>query len=74
MDGVEDTLSISANSQIIQQDLHEESFMIWRGVKLPIKPLKDILVFNRQLTSGKALVKKKNNDMISVLVVRSGNT
>ena len=74
MDGVEDTLSISANSQIIQQDLHEESFMIWRGVKLPIKPLKDILVFNRQLTSGKALVTKKNNDMISVLVVRSGNT
>ena len=74
MDGVEDTLSISANSQIIQQDLHEESFMIWRGVKLPIKPLKEILVFNRQLTSGKALVTKKNNDMISVLVVRSGNT
>jgi chemosensory pili system protein ChpA (sensor histidine kinase/response regulator) len=73
-DGVEDTLNISVNSQTIQQDLHKESFMIWRGFKLPIKPLKDILVFNRQLTSGKALVTKKNNDMISVLVVRSGNT
>ncbi|MFM6200285.1 MAG: chemotaxis protein CheA, partial [Dolichospermum sp.] len=73
MDGVEDTLSISAHSQIIQQDLHQELFMIWRGVKLPIKPLKDILVFNRQYHSGQALVTKQNNEF-SVIVVRSGNT
>jgi chemosensory pili system protein ChpA (sensor histidine kinase/response regulator) len=71
---VEDTLNIPANSQKIQQDINEESFIVWRGIKLPVKPLKDILVFNRQFGSGQALIMNRNNDMISVLVVRSGNT
>ena len=74
IDGVEDTLNIPANSQKIQQDINEESFIVWRGIKLPVKPLKDILVFNRQFGSGEALIMNRNNDMISVLVVRSGNT
>jgi chemosensory pili system protein ChpA (sensor histidine kinase/response regulator) len=74
IDGVEDTLNIPTNSPTIQPDIHGESFIVWRGVKLPIKSLKDILVFNRQFSSGQALVMKRNNDMISVLVVRSGNT
>ena len=72
-DGVEDTLNIPANSQTIQQDINGESFIVWRDTKLPFKPLKDILVFNRQFNFGKALVTKRNNDMISVVVVRSGN-
>jgi chemosensory pili system protein ChpA (sensor histidine kinase/response regulator) len=71
---VEDTLNIPANSQKIQQDINEESFIVWRGIKLPVKPLKDILVLNRQFGSGQALIMNRNNDMISVLVVRSGNT
>jgi chemosensory pili system protein ChpA (sensor histidine kinase/response regulator) len=74
IDGVEDTLNIPANSQKIQQDINEESFIVWRGIKLPVKPLKDILVLNRQFGSGQALIMNRNNDMISVLVVRSGNT
>ena len=74
MDGVEDTLNLPTNSPTIQPDINGESFIVWRGIKLPIKSLKDILVFNRQFSSSQALVMKRNNDITSVLVVRSGNT
>ncbi|WP_027404672.1 hybrid sensor histidine kinase/response regulator [Aphanizomenon flos-aquae] len=72
MDGVEDTLNIPSKN--IQQDADGESFIVWREIILPFKPLKDILVFNRQLSRGNIYGTKKNDDMISVIVIRSGNT
>ncbi|MBO1055373.1 MAG: response regulator [Dolichospermum sp. JUN01] len=72
MDGVEDTLSIAAKN--IQQDDEGQSFIVWRDINLPFQPLKDILVFNRQLTRGNVYGTKKDDDLISVIIVRSGNT
>ena len=72
MDGVEDTLSLPSKN--IQQDADGESFIVWREITLPFKPLKDILVFNRQLSRGNVYGTKKDDDTISVIVVRSGNT
>ena len=72
MDGVEDTLSIAAKN--IQQDDDGQSFIVWRDINLPFQPLKDILVFNRQLTRGNFYGTKKDDDLISVIIVRSGNT
>jgi chemosensory pili system protein ChpA (sensor histidine kinase/response regulator) len=72
MDGVEDTLSIAAKN--IQQDDDGQSFIVWRDINLPFQPLKDILVFNRQLTRENVYGTKKDDDLISVIIVRSGNT
>jgi chemosensory pili system protein ChpA (sensor histidine kinase/response regulator) len=72
MDGVEDTLSITAKN--IQQDAEGQSFIVWRDINLPFQPLKDILVFNRQLTRENVYGTKKDDDLISVIIVRSGNT
>ncbi|MBS9390934.1 MAG: response regulator [Dolichospermum sp. WA123] len=72
MDGVEDTLSIAAKN--IQQDAEGQSFIVWRDTILPFQPLKDILVFNRQLTRENVYGTKKDDDLISVIIVRSGNT
>jgi chemotaxis protein histidine kinase CheA/ActR/RegA family two-component response regulator len=72
MDGVEDTLNIPAKN--VQQDADGESFIVWRETTLPFKPLKEILVFNRQLSRGNVYGTKTDDDMISVIVVRSGNT
>ncbi|MDP5016267.1 MAG: chemotaxis protein CheA, partial [Dolichospermum sp.] len=72
MDGVEDTLDIPTKN--IQQDADGQSFIVWRDTILPFKPLKDILVFNRQLTRGNVYGVSRDDDTISVVVIRSGNT
>ncbi|MBE9250334.1 response regulator [Dolichospermum sp. LEGE 00240] len=72
MDGVEDTLNIPSKN--IQQGANGESFIVWREIILPFKPLKDILVFNRQLSRGNIYGTKKDDDIISLVIVRSGNT
>ena len=72
MDGVEDTLNIPAKN--VQKDADGESFIVWRETILPFKPLKEILVFNRQLNRGNVYGTKTDDDMISVIIVRSGNT
>jgi len=72
MDGVEDTLNIPTKD--IQQDIDGQSFIVWRDTVLPFQPLKEILVFNRLLTRGNVYGTQNDDDMISVIVVRSGNT
>ncbi|MFM7363126.1 MAG: response regulator [Cuspidothrix sp.] len=72
MDGVEDTLNIPAKN--VQKDAHGESFIPWRDIVLPFKPLKEILVLNRQLSRSNIYTANQDNDMLSVIVVRSANT
>jgi chemotaxis protein histidine kinase CheA/ActR/RegA family two-component response regulator len=72
MDGVEDTLNIPAKD--IQEDADGQSFIVWRDTILPFKPLKEILVLNRQLSRSNIYGANKEDDMISVIIVRSGNT
>ncbi|MDB9375723.1 hybrid sensor histidine kinase/response regulator, partial [Nodularia sphaerocarpa] len=72
MDGVEDTLDIPVNS--IQHHADGQSYISWRDTLLPFRPLKEILTFNRQLSRGNVYGGNRDDDMVSVVVVRSGNT
>ena len=72
MDGVEDTLDIPSKN--VQHNPDGQSFISWRDTVLPFRPLKDLLTFNRQLGRGNVYGGTRDDDMISVVVVRSGNT
>ncbi|MBD2255457.1 hybrid sensor histidine kinase/response regulator [Nostoc parmelioides] len=72
MDGVEDTLDIPSKN--VQNNADGQSFISWRDTVLPFRPLKDLLTFNRQLGRGNVYGGTRDDDMISVVVVRSGNT
>jgi chemosensory pili system protein ChpA (sensor histidine kinase/response regulator) len=72
MDGVEDTLDIPLKN--IQQDSEGHQFISWRDTKLPFKPLKELLTFNRQLSRGNVYGGNRDDDMVSVVVVRSAST
>ncbi|WP_414578947.1 response regulator [Anabaena sp. CCY 9402-a] len=71
MDGVEDTLDIPSKN--IQKNADGQSFIYWRDTILPFRPLKELLTFNRQLSRGSVYGGNRDDDMISVVVVRSGN-
>ncbi|WP_089093228.1 hybrid sensor histidine kinase/response regulator [Nodularia sp. NIES-3585] len=72
MDGVEDTLDIPLKS--IQHHADGQSYISWRDKLLPFRPLKELLTFNRQLSRGNVYGGNRDDDMVSVVVVRSGNT
>ncbi|MBW4600771.1 MAG: response regulator [Calothrix sp. FI2-JRJ7] len=72
MDGVEDTLDISTKS--IQKNAQGELYILWRDTKLPFKPLKELLTLNRQLSRGSVYGGTRDDDMVSVVVIRSAST
>ncbi|MDF5706956.1 MAG: response regulator [Nostoc sp. S4] len=72
MDGVEDTLDISLKN--IQHNANGQSFISWRDTLLPFRPLKELLTFNRQISRGNVYGGNRDDDMVSVVVVRSANT
>ena len=72
MDGVEDTLDIPMKN--IQQNAEGQSFIYWRETALPFRPLKELLTFNRQISRGSVYGGTRDDDMVSVVVVRLGNT
>ncbi len=72
MDGVEDTLNIPLKN--IQQSADGQSFIYWRDTVLPFRPLKELLTFNRQISRGSVYGGSRDDDMVSVVVVRSANT
>ncbi|MBC1237081.1 response regulator [Nostoc sp. 2RC] len=72
MDGVEDTLDIPMKN--IQHNTNGQSFISWRDTLLPFRPLKELLTFNRQISRGNVYGGNRDDDMVSVVVVRSANT
>ncbi|KOP23340.1 histidine kinase [Hapalosiphon sp. MRB220] len=72
MDGVEDTLDIPVKN--MQEGKAGEKLIPWRDRMLPFKPLKELLTFNRLLSRGNVYGGNRDDDMISVVVVRSANT
>ncbi|MFN6444801.1 MAG: response regulator [Nostoc sp. DedSLP05] len=72
MDGVEDTLDIPVKN--IQHNANGQSFISWRDTLLPFRPLKELLTFNRQISRGNVYGGNRDDDMVSVVVVRSANT
>ncbi|MBW4564448.1 MAG: response regulator [Mojavia pulchra JT2-VF2] len=71
MDGIEDTLDIPVKN--IQHNADGQTFIPWRDTVLPFRPLKELLAFNRQLSRGSVYGGTRDDDMVSVIVVRSAN-
>jgi chemosensory pili system protein ChpA (sensor histidine kinase/response regulator) len=72
MDGVEDTVDMPVKS--IKEDADGKKYILWRDTKLPFRPLKELLTFNRLLSRGNVYGGNRDDDMVSVIVVRSANT
>ena len=72
MDGVEDTLDMPVKN--IHEDANGKKYIFWRDTKLPFRPLKELLTFNRLLSRGNVYGGNRDDDMISVIVLRSANT
>jgi chemosensory pili system protein ChpA (sensor histidine kinase/response regulator) len=72
MDGVEDTLDIPVTD--IHKDIDGQSFIYWRDTVLPFRPLQEILAFNRQISRASIYSSTRDDDMLSVVILRSGNS
>lgn len=72
MDGVEDTMDMPLKN--IREDADGKKYILWRDTKLPFRPLKELLTFNRLLSRGIVYGGNRDDDMVSVIAVRSGNT
>lgn len=72
MDGVEDMFDIPRDR--IQTNDQGQSCILWRDTLLPFRPLGDLLQFNRSLGRGRVYGGNQDEDMVSVVVLRSANT
>ena len=72
MDGVEDTMDVPASSVLIEPV--GQSCIPWRDSFLPLRPLKELLTYNRQLSRGNFYGGNREDDMISIVVLRSAGT
>ena len=72
MDGVEDTMDVPASSVLLSD---EDQYCIpWRDSLLPFQPLKELLTYNRQLSRGNVYGGNRQDDLISIVVIRSVDT
>ncbi|MBW4637136.1 MAG: hybrid sensor histidine kinase/response regulator [Gloeocapsa sp. UFS-A4-WI-NPMV-4B04] len=69
MDGVEDMMDISPQSIVSNEE--GQSCISWRDSLLPFRPLKELLVSNRQVGRSNLYGASRDDDMISIVVLRS---
>ncbi|MEM8505882.1 MAG: response regulator [Cyanobacteria bacterium P01_D01_bin.1] len=72
MDGVEDMLDVGRD-RILKND-QDQDCVLWREVLLPIRPVTDLLKFNRTLGRGRVYGGSQDDDILSIIVLRSANT
>ena len=72
MDGVEDMLDV-ARDRIVKND-QDQDCVRWRDTLLPFQPVTNLLKFNRTLGRGRVYGGSQNDDVLSVIVLRSANT
>ena len=72
MDGVEDMQDYQ--TQDIQTDEAGQPCVQWRNTLLPFRPLKELLVHNRQVSRGALYSSKQDDDTVSIVVLQgTGN-
>ncbi|MEG3840562.1 response regulator [Microcoleus sp. herbarium14] len=69
MDGVEDMIDVPRDQVTTGAD--GLPCIEWRGSTLPFRPLRDLLAYNRHLGRGSVYGFNTDDDMISVIVLRS---
>ncbi|MEM9487202.1 MAG: response regulator, partial [Cyanobacteria bacterium P01_F01_bin.116] len=72
MDGVEDMFDVSRER--IQKNDHGQDCILWRDTLLPFQNLSDLLSFNRTLGRGRVYGGNQDENMISIVVLRSANS
>jgi chemosensory pili system protein ChpA (sensor histidine kinase/response regulator) len=72
MDGVEQMIDIPAKN--VTTDAQGQSCISWRDSLLPFRPLKELLTYNRQISRGSVYGGTREEDMISIVVLRSAGT
>ncbi|MEX0269445.1 response regulator [Leptolyngbyaceae cyanobacterium UHCC 1019] len=69
MDGVEDMLDMP--KERLQTDAEGQSSIAWRDTILPVRPLAELLGYNRHLGRGNVYGGNQEDDIVSVVVLRS---
>lgn len=69
MDGVEDMLDVPRDK--IQTESEEETFIPWRDTMLSFRNMRELLVYHRHLGRGSVFGGNAEEDIISVVVLRS---
>ncbi|QQE63348.1 hypothetical protein GFS31_00120 [Leptolyngbya sp. BL0902] len=72
IDGVEDMFDIP--KERVQTDDKGHSSILWRDTLLPVRPLSDLLKFNRSLGRGRVYGGSHDENMTSIVVLRSAST
>ena len=70
MDGVEDMLDVPRER--VLNDEQERPCIQWRDIMLPFQPLANLLKYNRSMGRGSVYGGNQEDDVISVVVLRSG--
>ena len=69
MDGVEDMIDIP--KERLQTDAEGNPCITWRDTVLPVRPLKELLGYNRHLSRGTVYGGNQEDDMVSIVILRS---
>ncbi|HEY9613148.1 response regulator [Allocoleopsis sp.] len=69
MDGVEDMMDVL--NERVQRNPEGQSCIQWRDTLLPFHSLSDLLTYKRQLSRNTVYGGKREDDMISIVVLRS---
>ena len=69
MDGVEDMFDVSCDR--VQTNSDGQTCIPWRDGVLPFQPLSELLAYNRQISRGTIYGGKREDNLISIIVLRS---
>ncbi|MBE9008687.1 response regulator [Pseudanabaenaceae cyanobacterium LEGE 13415] len=69
MDGVEDMLDLP--KERLQTDAEGQPCITWRDTVLPVRPLRELLNYNRHLSRGTVYGGNQEDDMVSIVILRS---
>ncbi|WRH69080.1 MAG: chemotaxis protein CheA [Planktothrix sp. GU0601_MAG3] len=72
MDGVEDMIDVPREQIRIESD--DSRVLEWRGTMLPLRHLRELLTYHRHLGRGNVYGANVEEDMISVIVLRSSSS
>ncbi len=72
MDGVEDMLDVPRD-RIVKND-QDQDCVRWRDTLLSFQPVTELLKFNRTLGRGRVYGGSQDDDVLSIIVLRSANT
>lgn len=72
MDGVEDMIDVPREQ--IRTESDGGKVLEWRGTMLPLRHLRELLTYHRHLGRGNVYGSSAEEDMVSVIVLRSSNS